>query len=247
MPITTLTDKAVLQWIDSAKEWKATTVLAGIASSTIIAGGTQGQALTSKGSTAPKFEGMTTQGDVEYYSGTARTRLAPGTSGQFLKTLGAAANPAWATVGGVSAIKLDWANSNLAASQAETTVKSYTLVGGTLGTNDGLRITFYYTGGTTATLRFKWGGGTVFTDNGAGASPTKRAQVEIWNTNSASAQKIISFGISASSTPAFKAATGGDTSPSINTAADVAILITGETDVSGPIDVLGWTIEHIRA
>ena len=43
---------------------------------------------------------MTTQGDVEYHNATTRTRLAPGTSGQFLKTLGSGANPAWATPGG---------------------------------------------------------------------------------------------------------------------------------------------------
>ena len=38
------------------------------------------------------------QGDVMYYNGTDYVRLAPGTSGQFLKTLGASANPAWGTV-----------------------------------------------------------------------------------------------------------------------------------------------------
>src|SRR3990167_5427711 len=37
------------------------------------------------------------QGDVLYFNGTNWVRLAPGTSGQFLKTLGAAANPAWDT------------------------------------------------------------------------------------------------------------------------------------------------------
>jgi hypothetical protein len=35
------------------------------------------------------------QGDVIYYDGTNFVRLAPGTSGQFLQTLGAAANPQW--------------------------------------------------------------------------------------------------------------------------------------------------------
>lgn len=39
------------------------------------------------------------QGDVIYYDGTNFVRLAPGTSGQFLKTNGAAANPAWESVG----------------------------------------------------------------------------------------------------------------------------------------------------
>lgn len=38
------------------------------------------------------------QGDVLYYNGTAWVRLGAGTSGQFLKTNGAGANPAWATL-----------------------------------------------------------------------------------------------------------------------------------------------------
>jgi len=40
------------------------------------------------------------QGDVMYFNGTNLVRLPPGTSGQFLKTFGAAANPAWATLAG---------------------------------------------------------------------------------------------------------------------------------------------------
>jgi hypothetical protein len=38
------------------------------------------------------------QGDVLYYNGTSWVRLGAGTSGQFLKTNGAGANPAWSTV-----------------------------------------------------------------------------------------------------------------------------------------------------
>jgi hypothetical protein len=40
------------------------------------------------------------QGDVLYYNGTSWTRLPAGTSGQFLQTSGAAANPVWATPSG---------------------------------------------------------------------------------------------------------------------------------------------------
>ena len=43
--------------------------------------------------------GSDAQGDVMYYNGTDWARLAPGTSGQFLKTNGAASNPAWADAG----------------------------------------------------------------------------------------------------------------------------------------------------
>jgi hypothetical protein len=38
------------------------------------------------------------QGDILYYNGSNWVRLAPGTSGQFLRTQGAAANPQWAAV-----------------------------------------------------------------------------------------------------------------------------------------------------
>lgn len=42
--------------------------------------------------------GTTHQGDILYDNGTSLIRLTPGTSGQFLKTLGASANPAWTTL-----------------------------------------------------------------------------------------------------------------------------------------------------
>jgi hypothetical protein len=42
----------------------------------------------------------TTQGVVLYYNGTDWVALSPGTSGHFLKTQGAGANPVWADAGG---------------------------------------------------------------------------------------------------------------------------------------------------
>ena len=44
---------------------------------------------------------LTTQGDVLYHNGTDNVRLGAGTSGQFLKTQGAGANPVWADGPGV--------------------------------------------------------------------------------------------------------------------------------------------------
>lgn len=44
--------------------------------------------------------GSDAQGDIMYFDGTDYARLAVGTSGQFLKTNGASANPAWASVPG---------------------------------------------------------------------------------------------------------------------------------------------------
>ena len=44
------------------------------------------------------FVGSAAQGDILYRGASGWTRLAAGTAGQFLKTLGSAANPEWATV-----------------------------------------------------------------------------------------------------------------------------------------------------
>ena len=44
--------------------------------------------------------GSVAQGDILYYNGTDWVYLTPGTTGQFLKTQGASANPVWATVSG---------------------------------------------------------------------------------------------------------------------------------------------------
>lgn len=46
--------------------------------------------------------GSDAQGDIMYYNGTDWVRLAAGTSGQYLKTNGAGANPSWATPAGSS-------------------------------------------------------------------------------------------------------------------------------------------------
>lgn len=48
--------------------------------------------------------GALSQGDVFYYNGTNFVRLAAGTSGHFLKTNGAGANPTWAAASGGSSI-----------------------------------------------------------------------------------------------------------------------------------------------
>ncbi len=66
--------------------------------------GTSGQVLVSDGSDmglgypASLSIASAAQGDVLYYTGAVWQRLAAGTSGQFLKTQGASANPAWSAV-----------------------------------------------------------------------------------------------------------------------------------------------------
>lgn len=57
--------------------------------------GTKGKTLTTGGSGAdPSWEGMTTQGDIEYF-GTTRIRLGLGSTGQFLKVNDTATAPEW--------------------------------------------------------------------------------------------------------------------------------------------------------
>lgn len=51
--------------------------------------------------------GSDAQGDVLYYNGTDYARLGAGTSGQFLKTQGAAANPTWAYAGLVPILRVN--------------------------------------------------------------------------------------------------------------------------------------------
>jgi hypothetical protein len=80
-----------------------------------LAAGTKGKCLTTGGAAAnPTWEGMTTQGDIEYHNGTTRTALAAGTSGLPLVTKGAAANPEFAALAavGISAVLGTWDATN---------------------------------------------------------------------------------------------------------------------------------------
>jgi hypothetical protein len=88
----------------SANDWSGATCSDGGIFTTIdINGGTidgTNIGVTTPGTAAVSTlkVGTTNQGDILYDNGTSLVRLTPGTSGEFLKTLGAAANPAWAAV-----------------------------------------------------------------------------------------------------------------------------------------------------
>lgn len=62
----------------------------------------------------------TAQGDIYYNSGSAIARLGAGTSGQFLKTQGASANPVWADAGG-GLVQTVFAKSNTGYQNGGTT------------------------------------------------------------------------------------------------------------------------------
>jgi hypothetical protein len=65
-----------------------------------LAAGTKGKCFTTGGAAAnPSWEGMTTQGDVEYHDGINRARLAKGTAGQIFQMNAGATAPEWVSGG----------------------------------------------------------------------------------------------------------------------------------------------------
>ena len=81
------------------------------------------------------------QGDVIYYNGSDWTRLAAGTSGYYLKTLGVGVNPAWAAAPAASSVDGSGATSNVAFwTDSDTLSSSSSLywdnTNGRLGIND---------------------------------------------------------------------------------------------------------------
>lgn len=75
------------------------------------------------------------QGDILYHNGSVLTRLPAGTSGKFLKTLGAGANPLWDTAGGagtVTSVSVVTANGISGTVATATTTPAITLVLGAI-------------------------------------------------------------------------------------------------------------------
>ena len=70
---------------------------------------------------------LTTQGDVLYRDGSGLQRLAAGTSGQFLKTQGASANPVWGDVSG-GMLQTVFNTNSTAVQQGSTSYPSGTIV-----------------------------------------------------------------------------------------------------------------------
>lgn len=111
------------------------------------------------------------QGDVAYYNGSAWTRLGAGTSGQFLKTQGAAANPVWANAAGFT-------SQNLVEATGDVTTTSTTFT-------DLTTMTITYTPGDASNLNMFFFSGTfrnnttnldcdIILDDGANISASRR-------------------------------------------------------------------------
>lgn len=110
------------------------------------------------------FIGSAAQGDVLYRGAASWARLAAGTSGQFLKTNGSGANPEWATGSGttnpVRVLDRDVVEASVVNTTTETTVYSFSVPGGTLGSTKHLRLTAFgeyrnQSGGGDTSLRTK--------------------------------------------------------------------------------------------
>ncbi|MHA1853880.1 MAG: hypothetical protein ACTSUF_10310 [Candidatus Heimdallarchaeaceae archaeon] len=93
--------------------------------------------------------GTTNQGDIFYDNGTSIVRLTPGTSGQFLQTQGAGANPQWASLatslqaafdGGQSITVADTDNQTFTYTNNDTTNNPIMATFTNAGTNHGLEI-----------------------------------------------------------------------------------------------------------
>lgn len=102
---------------------------------------------TSGGAAAPIATTVTTlidnaigavQGDILYRNSSAWTVLAPGTSGWFLKTQGAAANPVWAAAtAGVTSIDVSGGTTGLTTSGGPVTTTGTITLAGTLAVASG--------------------------------------------------------------------------------------------------------------
>jgi hypothetical protein len=105
------------------------------------------------------FIGSAAQGDILYRDASAWARLGAGTSGQLLKTLGAGANPTWATVAGVSG-GMDFIQTAAVAGAAATTItmsgldlatdQTYLLVCNLQSAGSTANVSLYFNGDTTA-------------------------------------------------------------------------------------------------
>jgi len=114
------------------------------------------------------------QGDVLYYNGSAWTRLAAGTDGQFLQTQGAGANPQWADAGA--------ATDHATLTNLGWTVSGHTGTAGSLAAFDGTGATSFVTGATQGDILYFNGtvwtvltpgtSGYILQTNGPGANPS---------------------------------------------------------------------------
>jgi len=139
-----------------------------------IDGASVGASSQSTGHFSTLKVGTTNQGDVLYDNGTSLVRLTPGTSGYFLQTQGAAANPAWAAVSSDYSV-----HSNLAYT-GDITASTFTTITSTLDSSKAYEIHVWFskgtsTGGTRMTPQLQFnsdstGNNYIWDKNGGGST-----------------------------------------------------------------------------
>ena len=96
--------------------------------------------------------GAGVQGDIIYHNGSAWARLAAGTSGQYLRTSGAGANPSWNTVN-LGYTNIAWINFNMSTDAIADSYNVTSITDGAAGTDTiNWSITFANTGYVTVAM-----------------------------------------------------------------------------------------------
>ncbi len=165
--------------------------------------------------------GSDAQGDIMYYDGTDWARLGVGTSGQFLKTQGAAANPVWASAP-ASTLQADYdaTSGNIITT---TDARDVDLVLANTTTDSNLDIDI--STGSTSTV-------SISRADGAGAAdPTQLLLVENLDTDRAQPTGIL-----------FNAAAGGLTTAIDATDAEIGTALSvGANDIVGTTGLINYT------
>lgn len=107
--------------------------------------------------------GTENQGDIAYYNGSEWAVLDVGTSGQFLKTQGAAANPTWADVVATASGSTSWVQYNSSGSLGAEAAFTYTAATNTLLAGD-ILVVGVTNPADAGTIRLESGASIVFED-----------------------------------------------------------------------------------
>jgi hypothetical protein len=134
--------------------------------------------------------GSQAQGDILYHNGTTWARLGAGTSGQYLKTNGAAANPAWADVSAAGAEFIAAGSGSGTTGVAFTSISPYTSL---------LALVYFYTAANGDTLDVQlssnngssYGTARVCSNSTSAATSVHWGSVTISDTNNNGANKTI--------------------------------------------------------
>lgn len=186
---------------------------------------------------------VTTQGDTVYASAAnTLARLAKGTAYQHLRINSGATAPEWTS----AAVAPDVVTAETAVSTtAETTIYTFTVPGGTLGTNNVLLLTLFFkhAANNTAEFKGKYGGTTMtditFTGSNMGASGSGAFHLYLKGDGATNAQEAVMAAEAGSTTSTTRVATG---TAAIDSTTDQTLLVS-VTLGGGTLTTLGSTLQ----